>query len=287
MASTVIAVLSWDPQIRGFLIVLTAFIILPGSVYLLLATNTGAKVGFLLAVAGLTGWMATMGWVWVVYGIGIKGHPPTWHVQEVVTGDVVALSTVDDLRGFPRGWQELKPGDSVLGDATASADKVLAPSTTTDTHGGAAAASTARPIEPVFESLQDYTLVKAYRTGGENCWLPGGKVCTKTKVGNDGSNPFEKILNRLKRGPFHAPHHVVLQVRPVIDQPTIAGAPAKPAPDPSAPDTSVVMVRDLGNLRFPSTMFAIAFSIVFAVVVSALHRRDKQIMALRATPARA
>lgn len=282
MASTLVAALSWDPQIRGALIVITALLILPGSVYLLLATNTGAKVGFLLAAAGLTGWMAVMGWIWVAYGIGIKGDPPTWHVQEVITGDVVAQSTVEGLESFPRGWDELKAGDSILGDATASADKVLAPSE--GAHGEAGAAPT---IEPVFEAVDEYTMVKAYRTGGENYWIPGGSLATESKVGNDGSNPLAKLANRLRRGPFHAPHHVVLQVAPVVDAPATAGAPAKPVADPDAPVTSVVMIRDQGNLRFPSLLFALAFSLVFAIVANALHRREKQIMAPRAAPARA
>ena len=68
MTAQLLAALAWDPQIRGALIVVTAFVILPGSVYLLLATNTGAKLGFLLAAAGFFGWMAVMGWVmdWVM-----------------------------------------------------------------------------------------------------------------------------------------------------------------------------------------------------------------------------
>ena len=48
------------------------------------------------------------------------------------------------------------------------------------------------------------------------------------------------------------------------------------------------MVRDLGNLRFPSVMIAISMSIVFGLVASALHKRDQEIMAARrATPATA
>ena len=52
---------------------LVAVLILPGSVYLLLATNMGARVGFLLAVAGLTGWIAVLASRGMVYGIGHQG----------------------------------------------------------------------------------------------------------------------------------------------------------------------------------------------------------------------
>ena len=280
MTSQLLAALAWDPQIRGALIVVTAFVILPGSVYLLLATNTGAKLGFLIAAAGFFGWMAVMGWIWVVYGIGLKGDPPTWHVHEVVTGDVAENGTSEEAEGFPRGWRKLQPGDAILGDATASADKVLAPSEDAGGHGGGEEA--AAPVQPVFESLEEYVQVAGYAKGGENYWIPGGGLASESRVGNPGKNVFSKLVERVKRGPFHEPHYAVVQVAPVIAQPTLTGAPPTPAPDPSKPVTSVVMVRDLGSLRKPSLLIAISMSIVFALVASALHRRDKEIMAARA-----
>jgi hypothetical protein len=285
MTAHLLAALAWDPQIRGALIVVTAFAILPGSVYLLLATNTGAKLGFLIAAAGLTGWMAVMGWIWVVYGIGIKGDPPTWHVEEVVTGNVAERGTTEEAAGFPDGWRKLKPGDAVLGDASAASDKVLAPSTSPPAHGETAEAPA---IAPVFDDPSDYVHVGGYARGGENYWIPGGGLASETEVGNHGTNPFAKVVERLKRGPFHAPHYAVIQVGPLLEQPDLGGAPPKPVADPTKPVVSVVMVRNLGNLRFPSMMVAISMSIVFSLIANALHRRDKELMAARrATPATA
>ncbi len=271
MTGSVLAALAWDPQIRGALIVLTAFVILPGSVFMLLSTNTGAKLGFLLAAAGLTGWMAVMGWIWVAYGIGIKGDPPTWKVHDVVTGaNVAELATYEPAATFPRGWAQLKPGDPVLADATAAAGKVLAPAEEGGAEGGGAEEAevkTERAIEPAFESPEDYVVIGGFRKGGESYFLPGGLIEVS-------SGPF--------KGWLHKPHYVVLQARPVIKEPSLTGAPVRPAPDPLAPPTSVVMVRDLGRLRFPSTMVALSMSILFLIVCNALHRRDKQIMAARA-----
>ena len=280
MTAQLLAALAWDPQIRGDLIVVTAFVILPGSVYLLLATNTGAKLGFLIAAAGFFGWMAVMGWIWVVYGIGLKGDQPAWHVHEVVTGDVAENGTTEEAEGFPVGWRELRAGDAILGDAAAEADAVLAPTDDGGGHGGEAEATAV--VQPVFEAPEDYTFVAGYAKGGENYWIPGGGLSSETSRGNPGGNPVSKLVERLKRGPFHAPHYAVVQVAPVIPQPTITGAPPSPAPDPSAPVTSVVMVRDLGNLRYPSFLIAISMTIVFGLVANALHRRDKEIMAARA-----
>lgn len=281
----VAAALNWDPQIRGFLIILTAFFILPGSVYLLLATNVGAKLGFLLAAAGLTGWMAAMGWIWVAYGIGIKGHVPAWEVKEVVTGnDVGRAGTISALDTFPRGWKILNPGDPVLSDATATSDKVLAPNTAPPKPGEAPVAS---KFQPVFDKLTDYTLVGGFTTGGENYWIPGGGVAMETKKGNYEHGPLRKIRQRFKRGPFHAPHYTIVQVRPVIAAVDIGGAPLKPAPDPTKPITSVVMVRNQGDLRLPSLGVAVSMTIIFGLVANALHRRDKMIIAARTAPAAA
>ena len=268
MLGQVVAALSWDPQVRGFLILLTAFLILVGSVYLLLATNTGARLGFLLAAAGFTGWCAVMGWIWVMYGIGIRGDDPHWEVKEVITGDLAANSAVEETEAFPGGWEKLEPGNAILGDATAAADAVLIGADTGGAHG---AGETAAPAFPaVFESAEDYTLVGGYRTGGEDYWVPGGYL-------ERNETPF--------RGWLHQPHFAVVQVQPVLDQPDLGGAPAEPVPDPAEPVTTVVMERNLGSLRLPSTLFAISNTIFFVVFVFLLHRRDKAIVASRAAAA--
>jgi hypothetical protein len=275
MTAHLLAALAWDPQIRGALIVVTAFLILPGSVYLLLATNTGAKLGFLLALAGLTGWMATMGWIWVAYGIGLKGDPPTWEPEEIVTGDIADLGTTDEAASFPKGWRELKTGDSILGDASAAADKALVPAEVT-----AEGAPEVPPVAPIFDAANEFVHVGGYAKGGENFWIPGGGLKSESYVGNKGTNPFSKVWERLKRGPFHAPHYAIIQVQPVKDPKAV-----KLEADPTKPVSSVVMIRNQGFLRKPSLMIAIAMSIVFAIVANALHRRDKETMAARRTAA--
>jgi hypothetical protein len=276
MTAHLLAALAWDPQIRGALIVLTAILILPGSVYLLLATNTGAKLGFLLAAAGLSGWMATMGWVWVVYGIGLKGDPPTWQAQEIVPGKLAENGTTSEAANFPKGWRELKTGDAILGDASAAADKALIPAdAAAPTTGAPAPAPT---VAPVFDDAQSFVHVGGYDKGGENFWIPGGGLASASIKGNFGTNPLNKIYQRLKRGPFHAPHYAVIQVQPVKDKNAV-----KPEADPSKPVYNVVMIRNQGFLRKPSFHIAVAMSIIFGIIVNALHRRDKEIMAARRT----
>ena len=64
---------SWEWELRGTLIVIIAVSVLCGSVYMILGTNMGARLGFLVAFAALAGWMFIMGGIWWTYGKGLLG----------------------------------------------------------------------------------------------------------------------------------------------------------------------------------------------------------------------
>ena len=281
-----VAALAWDPQIRGFLIFIAAFAILPGSVYLLLATNVGARMGFLLAVAGLSGWMMIMGITWAFYGQGLKGRAPSWKVQEVVMSpdgnvDRAALTAMD---GFPEGWKVLPAtqaakqtdpdGAATLSDAQAAADKLLTKS------GRKPVIGHEGPIikEPteietryktLYEDGDDYVIVGGYERGGDNELFTLGA---------------HKFYFR------HSPHYVVVQLRQKIEAPEGFGTGGPPLPkvgDSAEPVASVIARARSGSLRFPPVAIALSSFLIFAITCHALHRRDKQIMAARAArPAR-
>ena len=145
--------LTYNPQIKGGLIVLTAMVILPGSVYMVLSTDLGARLGFLVAAAGFMGWMAVMGLVWTVYGIGLKGDPASWKAEGLVQGQV-AQSRRAALAGFPKGWKSLKLDNPEAADAQAVADEELAPAPASGKKGP-------------YASSSDYMTVGAYERGGE------------------------------------------------------------------------------------------------------------------------
>jgi hypothetical protein len=251
-----LAALRWDPHIRGASIVLAGTFILIGSVYLLLATNMGARIGFLLAVAGLAGWMAVMGAVWMVFGIGLKGSDPEWKVLEVVTGEV-AQATENAVLGFPGGWTPLAPGDAELADAQAAADRVLAPAAAeAPAHGGeGGGGEPEEEFESPFKKTEDYVPLDGFRKGGEDYFLT------------------------LR----HRPHYALVRVKPSFFEEARPGI--RPQPDLTAPTTSVVMLRDLGNVRFPPFLFMLASSIIFGVTCYSLHQRDREIMRQRAAAA--
>ena len=261
-----LAALSWDPQLRGAFIVLLALVVLPGSVFLLLMTNVGAKVGFLLAAAGLAGWLFVLNIVWLGYGIGYKGTAPSWVVKEIVSGDLVAHSTIKPVVGapgnpataFPHGWTFLPAGNSTLAQAVPVADKSLIPPTP-----GTSAAS---PFPAPFKTTQDYVDIGGWTKGGHNYLV----------------NLFGyKIYWRIRHHYIyvkHQPHYLVIRVQPSLPSVTLQGAAATlPAADASRPLVSVVMLRDVGSLRLPPILGAISSLIILLLLCERLHNRDNLI----------
>ncbi len=276
--AAVLAEFSWDPQVRGIVIVALAVLVLPGSVFLITSTNVGARVGFLITVAGLAGFCMLLGVLWSFNAGGLVGRTPSWKPAELVIGPPGA-SISDSTEGLPmtigdaptNGWRELPQGDPIRGDATAAADKILAPDTSEAPEGQ----EKAPPVfQPPFSSPTGYVQVAAYQQGGRDAgvWF---------KIRNHRFYKQGEWYNPV--GWFRAPaNRVVISVQktaPKLNQDDLAEAPQ---PDQSALPQTLVLLRDRGSLRFPAVMFAFFWFVVFAVTCWSLHQRDKEIMAKKA-----
>jgi len=284
-----LAAFGWDPQIRGIVIVLFAITILPGSVFLIMGTNVGARMGFLIAVAGLSGFCMMLGLLWTLNAGGLVGRQPSWQAAEIAIGPPsAALSSgtagLPDQIGAPPsdGWRELPQGDPVRGDATAAADKILAPDSSKVPEG-----QTKKPpkFQPPFSSSTDYVQVAAYQKGGREAGI------------------WFRIKNHrfFKQGPWYNPvgwfrspvNNVVITVQKTAPKLNKDDVTEQPQPDLSKPLQTLVLSRNRGSLRFPPVMFGLFWFIVFAVTTWSMHQRDKEIMARRAggspraSPARA
>ena len=99
--TAVFAGINFNQTIRGLLVVTVAVAILMGSIWLLLATNTGVRVGTLLALTGFFGWMVIMATVWWIFGIGWRGADPSWKTVDVVRGGDLTRSSVEKARDLP------------------------------------------------------------------------------------------------------------------------------------------------------------------------------------------
>lgn len=301
MMIELLGALTWSPGFKGLLTVAVAVIILCGSVALILGTNSGARLGFLIALTGLFGWFVIMGIVWAAYGIGYKGPAPTWKVADTVQGtpsasrievvqtlplpsdlpDPVELRDASEalLEEFPPTAKAPTLGDLVAvdqqirDDINAQTDpwKILESS---NRYTGETQSVVAEAIGPngkgLFDSAADYVVVDTFVTGGKTGRTDNstiGRITYKVTSALEFDNP---------------PLYAAVQLQAVVPQTTRPGqAPPLPVADEDAPVYTVILERDRGALRLPSIGFTIFSGIVFAILVNMLHRRDKLAAAQR------
>jgi hypothetical protein len=282
-----LAGIAWDPELRGILSVAVGVVVLMGSVHLLLATNLGNRLGFLVAAAAFFGWLTIMGGVWWVYGtIGMLGDAPSWDVVEVLypgtaasgIDDVQGLSTDqlppaeelndmdpadleairDDLEATTGGWMLLPESNRAFGEAKAAVDEHFIE----------------HPVEALeIDGPEDYIATYSFERGG------------KTRLPDDPSR-LDRLWKKVKNTflePTHPTRYAIIQVHPVIPQePEPGQPPPTPEADPDQPTVSVVMQRDLGQVRLPGAMLTIFSGIIFALLCVQLHRRDQRVAEVRA-----
>jgi hypothetical protein len=117
--------------VKGLLVVVTAFVLLPGSVYMLLASNFGALKGYLIAATAFFGFLILLSATWL-FGLpgttpltGPKGTQPTFRF---FTLDDPAASRFDSVRSFQggagNGWQEA-PAAAAAGEQGGGAEERL------------------------------------------------------------------------------------------------------------------------------------------------------------------
>lgn len=303
MMPQLLAGLSWDPGFRGLLTVAVAVAILYGSIALLLGTNSGPRLGFLLALTGLMGWFFVMGFIWSMYGIGYKGPAPSWRVVDTVTGapsqarmpkadslplftdlpDPVALRDASPTlsKEFPPEQKPPTLGDLVIVEPKLrdQLDERLKPWSILDTSNkftGETQSAVSEALGPngqkVFTGPEEYIFKVAFLTGGE----------TPRTDNSIFGRVIYRITNTAKLG-RHDPFYAAVQIQPVVPQEAKPGqAPPLPVADKNAPIYTVILHRDRGALRLPSISFTIFSGIVFAVLANMLHRRDKLATAQRA-----
>lgn len=304
LQADVLGAFQWDPGFRGVLTVVVAVAILCGSVTLILSTNSGARLGFLLSVAGLAGWLFVMGTVWSAYGIGPKGPAPTWKTVDIVQGEPSGSSN-DTAQQLPL------PGDGVLPDPVEVRDGDPALLEEFPADGRNPKLGDLVDLEPglraeIDGALGDWTILETSNKftgevasaadaelGPEGIALFGGPteylVVDSFVAGGEKPRASDSIFGRVifrvtNTLDFnHPPFLAAVQVQAVIPQETKPGqAPPAPIIDEEAPIYTVIMERDRGALRLPAISFTIFSGIVFAITCNMLHRRDKLAAAQRA-----
>jgi len=259
----------WEWELRGTLIVIMAVAVLCGSLYLILGTNLGARIGFLVAITALAGWMFIMGAVWWTYGKGLLGQDPTW--QPVANKTVVRDPGLLDDTGIL--GESFTP---TAGEATSDATKVVdllkdhgwkQLNSALPSYAQAGAAGSVFLEQSKSYVAGEFQVVNVFEKGGER----------GPKFWDDRIDFFAF---------FHKPHYALVEIAPLVPQRSEPGrAPARPVIDTSRPHEYVYMIRDMGNKRVPAGIITIMSLITFLTLCWLLHTRDKRVQVNRSAKA--
>lgn len=157
-------------------------------------------------------------------------------------------------------WKLLSTAES--GEATASAEAFLAERDTfafVPTAVALADGSEVASVSPLF------VFEDTYETGG--------------KPERSGDGIWARVTNKISNSAriTHPPHYAVVQARPAVPKAQVLGeAPPLPEPDRAGETFSIVMVRNLGDLRLVPALVAIGSGLIFLTLVLSLHWRDQR-----------
>ncbi len=257
--------IGWQPELRGILITIIAVFTFCGSIYFILSTNLGARLGFLVALAGLTGWLFLMGAIWWSYGKGLLGPEASW---APISGRTV-LTT-----------------DALSGDGPLDAPVAV--------EGGADPTATAAAVADQFVTegwRQLESSVPSFQQAGaaasvmleESKAMANGEFQVVNVFDKGGERSPQMLNGRLDFLAFlHSPRYAVVEMAPLVKQRDEPGrAPAKPEIDTTRERRYVYMIRDLGAKRKPAGFITIGSLAVFLMLCYLLHIRDRRVLANR------
>lgn len=292
-AAHLLGIVSWDPVLTGYLAVIIGIAVLCGSVYLLLATNLGVRLGFLVAWTGLWGWMLLMSIVWWVFGIGWIGSQPGWNVLQVTSNPATVLvDEVQQLEGIPvdqspSGWIEIVVKEKSDEDA---AEEVVDPEIV-EAQAFAADARSAADGHVVCDGADPRRLLAV-----NSCLFSAADEYKTYRVlirGGERYRPLsipDNVITQYFLPSRGRPHYAVVQIQPyqprVEIDPNVFGDDGKivipePQIDENEPVYSVVLVRDHGSVRLRPALLTIFSALLFGLGCYHLHRRDQAIWAVR------
>jgi hypothetical protein len=315
--SSLLAAIQFDPNIRGVLVVLVAVIVLVGSIYLLVASNTGVRNGLLIVLACLTGWTFSMSTIWWIYGIGLRGKDPSWIEKEVNFSRDDQMET-EVARSLPRS-DDLPEPTSFLSDylkqnpsvakevAQTEGDDFVATTLTkavtaapelkselddelggwrilpeSDSRRGEAVAAADATLQ-TNKAFGDDTTSASYVV--KDVFFYGGKADAEPETVKGERGLLDKAWRRIKTvfEPKNPPLYAAVTVQKAVVPVVAPGEAPPPAQaDESADTVTVVLLRNLGSRRLVPALFCLANGALFAIFAWSLHSRDRKAMAKRA-----
>jgi hypothetical protein len=250
----------WYPTILGVLVVVAGIVLFCGSIYVLLGTNLGARLGFLVAFTGLTGFMVLLTLLWCTTASPLntlKGSLPSWKIEQVVTD--ISKAKLDTARTIVSKANRVDPTEASNVKAAVDAGlitKVALPTAPVEAHANDFAK---------FEDVTKYQVLQTWETGGSHPQFWKGEFTHSQKV-------------------------AVAQFCEVVPQDATEKAQGFAPPPPECASDArgyVILTRDLGSVRLPPFIAFLTSSILFALGLLMLHWREKDQMEAEAAEAEA
>ncbi len=248
LASELIDKTIWYPTILGFLVVIFAILLFVGSIYLLLSTNMGARLGLLVVFTALMGFMVLLTSLWITTASPLntlKGRIPAWKAVEVTKN--LQQAKTPEVRNIEADGKKVSVIEA--SNVKAAADENLIQVEALPSEPQLTQQAFAR-----FQAVTNYKVLNTYEIGGSK------------------PNPLNFELS-------HTPLFAVVEFCEVVDPATTVpfGVAPPPAECKAGSDQNgfLVLKRDLGSLRVPPFVAWISSILLFGLGLLLLHWREK------------
>ncbi len=244
----------WNPTIIGVLTVLCAVGLFCGSTYLLLGTNLGARLGFLVAAAGLSGFLVLLTTLWLTTPGNATGNsdldPPhgnsaAWKVVEVV--DNPADSKIGPVRELPTKGRAGTP--DLLNQVKPAIDAAIVP---------------VAPIAGVETRAQPFATLNISSSTDYLLTFPGSRSY--------------QYIDKTENFLWHRHRYAALEI--CLARLDVTGSPAtdakgNPVCDPLKATHFVVVGYNYGSVRKPVVFYWLFSLLFFGLSVLGLHWWEK------------
>ena len=255
----------WYPTILGVLVVIASVALFCGTIYIVLATNLGARLGFLVATAGLAGLMVLLSLLWLTNPspVGtLKGRIPAWKAVEAIDSGDVARSKIPAVQQINETGRDVPLEESANVKAAVDTNLIINNNIQT---GEILAGSEGKYA--VYEDATKYLITNTRVTGG-------GEIFSQVDVSFGDGFPWVHVS-------LHEPTYVVIttcKTDPALSATEVPFGGKPPTPKCADDQRQVlVMERDLGSLRVPPFVVFLASSILLALTLLAMHWRERDL----------
>ena len=254
LASEVLEKTTWYPLTLGWLVVLSAIGMFFGSTYLLLATNLGSRLGFLVVGSIVAGFLVVLSLLWVTTATPLnvfKGRQVEWKavgiVQDTKSANVKEVQNIQT--------DGIKLSSTEFANVKAAADTLLAPIKEGEVNSKPASISEDLPTVDVI-------VTDIYEIGGSE------------------PNPLHFEFTHT---PLYAAANFCQLDKEKAE--TAFRSTCDTSPEAKANLGVLILEKDLGSLRQPPLFLFFGSSVLFALFLLSLYWRDKDLRLAKAQDA--